>query len=205
MDGKFPRVNAGEFLVSTNRGIMTDETIGHVLEVLIANDPNSILSIPKDSVEVAFEGFVGDKHSGLTKLSDGRTKFYTRGTTIRNSRQISIISKEELDVIASDLAIERLLPDWLGANLLLAGIPNLTGLKPNTRLFFDSGAVLLITADNLPCETMAKEICSHFSERHDLAGKIVQSAMNKRGVVAVVELPGQIKKGDNVRVVYTQR
>ncbi len=114
-------------------------------------------------VEVTFEGIIGDKHSGLTKLSDSRTKFYPRGTVIRNTRQISIVSNEELADIAAELKIAVLLPDWFGANLLLSGIPDFTGLKPNTRLFFTSGAVLLITKDNLPCSSLSQEILPKYS------------------------------------------
>jgi hypothetical protein len=184
---------------------MTDEIIGHVLGLFIANDPVSIRSTPVESVAVNFEGFAGDKHSGLTKSSDGRTKFYPRGTIIRNNRQISIVSDEEIISIAADLGIEKLLPEWMGANLLLIGIPHLTGLKANTRLFFESGTVLLITSDNLPCATLSKEIVSHYPECIDLSDNIIKTSINRRGVVAVVELPGQIKKGDEVRVVYTLR
>jgi hypothetical protein len=179
---------------------MTEEITGRVDAVLIANEETSIRSFAVDGVEVTFEGFTGDKHAGWTKPSDGRTKFYPRGTAIRNNRQISIVSKEESDIIASELGIVTLEPEWMGANLLLSGIPELTALKPNTRLFFSSGAVLLITSDNLPCATMSKEISAHFPERPELAEKIVKASMDRRGVVAVVELPGQIKKGDDVRV-----
>ena len=48
--------------------------------------------------------------------------------------------------------------------------------------------------------TMTKEICSHFSNRPDLEETIVKASMHKRGLVAVVELPGEIKKGDKVNV-----
>jgi hypothetical protein len=184
---------------------MAEEITGQVLEVLICNDENSMLSTAVDTVDVTFDGFVGEKHSGMTKLSDGRTKFYPRGTLIRNSRQVSIVSKEEIEEICKSLDIEKILPEWVGANLLLSGIPNMTDLKPNVRLFFSSGAVLLITADNLPCVILTREIVEHIPSRPDLTEKLIPAAMGKRGLVAVVELPGQIKKGDSVRVVYTQR
>ncbi len=182
-----------------------DETVGKVLDVLICNDPDSIRSQSVESVDVDFEGFPGDKHSGITKKSDSRTKFYQRGTLIRNSRQISLVSKEELDIVKERLGIDRLLPDWMGANLLIEGIPSFTEIKPNTRFFFSGGAVLLITSDNLPCATMTDEIRKYYPDRPDLSGKVVNASMNLRGLVAVVELPGKILKGDEVRVVYTKR
>lgn len=173
---------------------------GIVEKVLIAADPNSMASVAQKSVKVSFEGFEGDKHTGWTKPSDGRTKFYPRGTTIRNNRQISIVSIEEMAEVAEELNIPEMPPEWMGANLLIKGIPNLTGLKPNTRLLFSSGPTLLITEENFPCMIMTKEVCSHFTDRPDLEENIVRVAMHKRGLVAVVELPGEIKEGDEVKV-----
>ncbi len=184
---------------------MDEEIVGKVLTVLVAKDPNSMKSTPIETVEVTFEGFQGDKHSGWTKLSDGRTNFYPRGTTIRNNRQISLISKEETDLIASTLGIDQILPEWMGANLLISDIPEFSSLEPNSRLFFSSGVVLLITAENHPCMTLSKEIASNFPDRPELVGKIVAASKNLRGLVAVVELPGYIKKGDDVRVMHAHK
>lgn len=179
---------------------MKEEFTGTVIQVLVCNDANSILSEPVDEIKVSFEGFSGDKHSGWTKPSDGRTKFYTRGTIIRNSRQISIVSLEENRLIAAELGIESIQPEWMGANLLLEGIENFSSLSPNTRLFFEGGVVLLVTDENHPCSTMSAEIACHFPENPELSGKIVKASMHRRGIVAVVELPGLIKKGESVRV-----
>lgn len=179
---------------------MSSETTGIVEKVLIASDPNSMASVAQKSVNVTFEGFTGDKHSGLTKPSDGRTKFYPRGTMIRNSRQISIVSTEEMVEIARELQIPEMLPEWMGANLLIKDVPNLTSLKPNSRLLFTDGPTLLITDENFPCMILTKEVCSHFPDRPDLEDAIVKAAMHKRGLVAVVELPGEINEGDSVNV-----
>jgi hypothetical protein len=179
---------------------MATETTGIVEKVLIAADPISIASVQCKRVNVTLEGFEGDKHSGWTKPSDGRTKFYPRGTTIRNNRQISMVSIEELKEIAHDLNIPELLPEWMGANLLIKGIPDFTAIKPNTRLFFSSGTTLLVTEENFPCMTMTKEICTHFSNRPDLETAIIKMSMHKRGLVAVVELAGEINEGDEVKV-----
>jgi hypothetical protein len=183
---------------------MAEEISGRVICVLIAQEMDHIRSESVEEVEVTLEGFTGDKHSGWTKPSDGRTKFYPRGTIIRNSRQVSIISKEETGAIAADLGIASILPEWMGANLLLEGIPNISGLTPNTRMFFESGAVLLITEKNNPCRTLSAEIESHYPGNPELSGKIVKCSLGRRGVVAVVELPGKIMKGDTVRVLAAQ-
>lgn len=180
---------------------MTADLNGRVIGIYIANDPNSILSNSIEKIEVSLEGFAGDKHSGWTKPSDGRTRFYPRGTTIRNSRQISIVSEEELGEVARAIRIDIVKPEWLGANLLISGIPNLTGLKPNTRFFFSSGVVLLITSDNLPCSQITKEIMKHYPNKPELKDEIILAAMTKRGLVAVVEFPGIILRDEEVRVV----
>jgi hypothetical protein len=183
---------------------MADEISGRVIAVLIARGMDHIRSESLEEVEVTLEGFAGDKHAGWTKPSDGRTKFYPRGTIIRNSRQVSIISKEETESIAADLGIEAILPEWMGANLLLEGIPDMSALPPNTRMFFESGAVLLITEKNNPCRTLSAEIESHYPGKSELNAKIVKTSLGRRGIVAVVELPGKIKKGDTVRVLNAQ-
>jgi hypothetical protein len=183
---------------------MTEELNGRVIGLYIANDPNSILSNSIQKIEVSLEGFSGDKHSGWTKPSDGRTKFYPRGTTIRNSRQVSIVSEEELGEVARSIKVDGIKPEWLGANILIGGIPNLTGLKPNTRFFFSGGVVLLITSDNLPCSLMTEEIMKHHPNRPELKNEIIPAAMTKRGLVAVVELPGFITRNEEVRVVIAR-
>jgi len=179
---------------------MKEEFTGIVRQVLICRDDNSIRSQDEEEVSVTFEGFVGDKHYGWTKPSDGRTKFYPRGTVIRNSRQVSIVSREENDLIAAELGIKAINPAWMGANLLLEGIENLSSLNPNSRLFFESGVVLLVTEENHPCSTMSAEIARQFPEIPQLSERIVRASMHRRGIVAVVELPGKIKKGEYVRV-----
>ncbi len=183
---------------------MAEEILGRVEKVLICNDPDTILSTAIASIKVTFEGFEGDKHSGWTKPSDSRTKYYPRGTEIRNTRQVSIVSLEEMKEIAQILDVDEIKPEWVGANLLISGITGLTQIKINSRLFFSSGAVLLITDDNLPCSTMTDEIMKHIADRSDLKNKIIPTSMSKRGLVAVVELPGQIQKGDEVRVVVAR-
>jgi hypothetical protein len=65
---------------------------------------------------------------------------------------------------------------------------------------FTDGPTLLITEENFPCMLLTKEICSHFSDRPDLEENIIKSSMHKRGLVAVVELPGKISEGDIVKV-----
>ena len=59
----------------------------------------------RTEVEVTFEGFAGDRHAGLTMASGSRTPQYPRGTEIRNSRQVSCVSQEDLDAVAGALGL----------------------------------------------------------------------------------------------------
>ncbi len=175
----------------------TDYT-GHVKALLLCLDPHSLESTRVHEVSAGFEGLVGDKHAGLTHLSDSRTPFYTLGTVIRNHRQISIVSVEELDQIARDMGLPEVLPDWLGANLALEGIPELTLLPPMTRIFFPHGTVLSLTGENLPCKNPGRVIQEKHPDHPGLVEGFVKAAMHKRGLVAVVEKPGLLVDGDEV-------
>lgn len=164
----------------------------------MGEDPQSLAAARKEQIETTFEGVVGDKHSGWTIASGGRTSFYPRGTEIRNYRQVSIISEEEMAQVASALQIAEVLPEWLGANLLVAGIRHLSQLPPFTRLFFEGGAVLVVQRDNEPCVWPGK-IIAGLHNRPELENLFVSAALEKRGLVAVVEHPGSIRAGESFR------
>lgn len=163
---------------------------GTLTTLLIGQAVNSLLTERVPSVEAQFDGLQGEKHSGITRLSDSRTPFYERGTLIRNDRQISIVSEEELAEVAAALGLERILPEWLGANLVIRGIPDLTRLPPTTRLFFAEGVVISITAENHPCKGPGRVIQEHYPQEADLVQRFIKAAQHKRGLVAVVERPG---------------
>lgn len=115
---------------------------------------------------------------------------------MRNSRQLTIVSVEELAEAAGALGIPRLLPEWLGANLLISGLPHLTQLAPGTRLFFPGEAVVVVEGENAPCRVAGKEVNRHFPERADLAGAFPKAAVHRRGIAAWVERAGWIAAGD---------
>jgi len=170
-----------------------------VVKVLVGLDTKSFLTTAQPEVRVTFAGFEGDQHAGLTRKSDTRTPHYPRGTEIRNFRQVSIVSVEELRVIARRMDLPALEPEWLGANLLIRGIPDLTMMPPSSRLFFPNNLVLVIDSENNPCIHPGRVIQGHFPERPGLAELFVQSARHVRGLVAWVERPGAIAQADEVR------
>jgi len=146
------------------------------------------------------EGFEGDNHAGMTMLANSRQPYYKRGTIIRNFRQVSILSVEELAQVARRMELSQVLAEWLGANLLLRNVPNLTQLPPSTRLFFPQDAVLVVEGENFPCNGPARLIQNQFPTMPNLVAAFLKYAMHKRGLVAWVERPGYIGTGDTVRV-----
>ncbi len=172
---------------------------GTVAAVLIATDQRSLVSTRLEQAQVTFAGFEGDKHSGLTRPSDSRTPYYPRGTEIRNDRQVSILSEEEMQQVSNALGVPEVLPEWLGANLLLRSVPQLTLLPPRTRLVFSGGAVLRVEEENMPCSGPAK-VLAHQYTRPELASQFQKAAYHLRGLVATVERPGLICPGETVQV-----
>ena len=150
----------------------------------------------RDRVTLTFDGIKGDCHSGRTHPSDVRTiTQYQRGIEVANTRQVSILSEEELSEIATTMGLDELLPEWFGANLVTRGIPQLSFLPPSTRLMFSSGATLIVDMENAPCRFVAEVIEKH---RPGKGAEFVAAAQHKRGVVAWAEKPGDIATGDEI-------
>lgn len=151
-----------------------------------------------DQLTLTFAG-PDDCHAGLTRKSDSRTlPLYKRNIDIRNVRQLTLLSVEELAEVATRLNIPEVKPEWLGANMLVSGIPDFTLLPPSTRLQFPSGATIVIDMENYPCSQIAKVVDQHHPGTQF---KVVQAAMHKRGVTAWVEREGVVKAGDAIKIV----
>ena len=147
---------------------------------------------------LTLEGPIGDCHTGITRKSDSRILvLYTRGQDIRNVRQLTLLSVEDLQEIASDLGIPAVDPSWLGANIVFSGIADLTMLPPSTRLQFPSGATIVVDMENYPCSQIAEVIGRYYPE---VQNKVVKRAMHKRGLTAWVERAGAIYNGDEVTI-----
>ena len=124
---------------------------GIVEAALVCDDPDLLVSSRKAKIIVQLAGITGDRHFGYTFPSNGRYPMYPRRTEINNSRQVSIISVEEVQATASELGLSELQPEWYGANLILKDIPAFTFLPPGTRLTFENGPVLIVQGENDPC------------------------------------------------------
>lgn len=153
---------------------------------------------PVDALDLTFEGIAGDRHAGFTRSSGGREPWYPRGTQMCNERQISILSREELEKIATRMEIPDLKPEWIGGNISLSGIPDFSLVPPRTRLVFEGGAVIRVDGDNAPCRVAGQAIADHNPGREGLDLLFPRKARHLRGLVGFVEIPGTIRAGEDV-------
>ena len=164
----------------------------------VADSVEDLRAQEVEEMDLGFEGFEGECHAGLTRPSCSRVlSQHPRGTEIANTRQISVLSAEELEEISEAVGIEEFDPAWVGASVILRGIPDFTHVPPSSRLQADSGATLVIDRENRPCvlpgRVIEKEMPGH--------GKAFKAAATgKRGVTAWVERPGVIRVGDILRL-----
>ena len=165
-----------------------------------ADSGESIESHELERIDLSFSGIPEDTHGGLMRAACTRFPYlYAEGTEVRNTRQLTLVSSEELGEIAASMEIDRVLPGWLGANVELSGIPQLTLLPPSSRLLFPSGAVVTVDIENRPCAFPAQVIDGHYPGK---GRKFIRAAMHRRGVTAWVEREGAIAVGDTVSVFF---
>lgn len=164
----------------------------------VADRAASLRSQAAEEVAMTFEGIEGESHSGLVRLSCARvTGQYPKGTPIRNSRRISIVSTEEMAAVAAAMDLPAIRPEWLGANLVVEGLPKLTLVPPSARLVFAGGAALVVDMENAPCQFPAREI----EREHPGRGAAFRGAAgNRRGVTAWVEREGLVALGEAFRL-----
>jgi len=156
----------------------------------------TIRSVPLRDVEASYAGVAGEAHSGLTRPSCVRVKTqFPEGTEIRNVRQLSILSAEEMAATAAEMGLDRLEPEWVGASMIVEGIDDFTHLPPSSRLMNAAGTSLVIDMHNRPCQFPAREI---EQERAGFGKHYKPAAQGRRGVTAWVEREGMIRQGDAI-------
>lgn len=153
---------------------------------------------PVGQLAATFAGPAGEDHGGLTRASCSRVLGqYPRGTTIRNTRQFSVMSAEDLAAIAAKMGLEMLDPALLGATMVIEGIPDFSRVPPSSRLQAAGGATLVVDMENRPCVLPAKPI----EARHPGFGAAFKpAAQGRRGVTAWVEREGVFVLGEAVRL-----
>lgn len=151
----------------------------------VASRDAGLASLPCDGLKLDFAGPEGEDHGGLTRPSCSRvTALYPRGTEIRNTRQISILAAEDLESIAETLGIAKMDPSWLGATMVIRGIPDFSYLPPSARLQFADGSTLTVDMQNEPCNLPAKVI---EQAAPGFGRGFKNAASGRRGVTAWVE------------------
>ena len=151
-----------------------------------------------DQLTLGFEGAAGERHVGVNRASCVRVKnLYPEGTEIRNVRQLTVLSVEELEATAREMGLEQLDPELLGVSVLLHGIPDFTHIPPSARLQGPSGVTLTVDMENRPCVLPGREI---ENEQPGFGAAFKPAAANRRGVTAWVERAGKVSIGDKLRL-----
>lgn len=165
----------------------------------LPEDQGSLRSEARDKLELTFDGVSGEgRHAGRTRASCVRVSAqHPKGTEIINERQLSVLSAEELDLIAKDCGLDALDPSLIGASLVIKGIPDFSHVPPSSRLQGPDGATLVIDMENRPCIYPGQEIESD-APGHGKAFKA--AAKDRRGVTAWIQRPGMLRVGDTMRL-----
>ena len=164
----------------------------------VVNREAALESVSVAELRVGFDGPEGETHGGLTRPSCSRVLgLYKRGTEIRNTRQFSVLSAEELAEIAARMGLEALDPALIGASMVISGIPDFSRLPPSSRLQAEGGATLVVDMENRPCTLPARPI----ETRHEGFGRAFKpAAAGRRGITAWVEAEGVLCVGARVRL-----
>lgn len=168
--------------------------LGHMTERI---EP-AVAGVAVEELALTFAGVEGVPYGGRTRPSCSRVVAqHPKGTEIANTRQLSIISAEELAQIAEAIDLPRLDPAWLGATLVLEGLADFSHVPPSARLQAEAGTTLVVDMQNRPCHQPGLTIERH----HPGHGKAFRrAAEGLRGVTAWVERPGPLRVGDRLRL-----
>ncbi len=156
----------------------------------------------RDHLELTYEGIPGDLHSGITRKSGSREPWYPRGTEMRNERQLTAVAPDELARVARAMHIAEVKPEWIGANMLIDGIEDLSMVPAGTLMFFRGGVTLKVDFQNGPCRTAGRVIAERAGMKDPEAGALLfpKIAKRLRGLLLWVEKPGTIAVGEDVSV-----
>lgn len=147
---------------------------------------------------LTYAGFEGEVHAGVTRPSCSRVQaLHPRWTEIRNTRQVSLVCADEAAAVAADLGLEAMDYRWLGASIVVRGIPDFTHVPPSSRLQGPDGCTLVVDMENHPCLQVSKTI---ETDRPGHGKPFKPTAMGRRGVTAWVEREGTLRLGDRLRL-----
>ncbi|MBI2165099.1 MAG: MOSC domain-containing protein [Chloroflexi bacterium] len=133
---------------------------------------------PQGHVVIGPQGVEGDFHAGPIN------RHKKSGDPEPNWRQVTLVAQDVLDELNARLGVGLKAGD-LGENILVAGLGDLSQLKKGDRLQVGAEAVLEVTAQNRPCDTIR---VYHPTLPEEITGR--------RGIAAVVVRPGTVRPGD---------
>ena len=181
-----------------------EQLVGRVEGIYKSINKDHFVTEPLNELRFELEGIEGDRHFGHVRYSSGREKkYYSNQTLTRNNRQWSGVSTEEIEIIKSEMQLPEVLPEWLGANLLVSGIPNFSKLPPLSHLMIgDDKTCLVVFEENGPCIYPDKVI----NENVEIKSKksFPKAARGLRGVVGWIDKAGLIKVGDKIVVLIPE-
>lgn len=175
-----------------------------------SRDRLGFVSTRVERLDLDHGGIPGDRHHGASRVAGPRERWLPRGTSLRNDRQLSALSVDDLATVAASLDLDRLPPEWLGGNLLVEGIAAFSHIAPGSQFAiggvwsgkgcFDGGCVLRVEAYNVPCRLTGRAIAAA-TGRPELEFAFVKAAARLRGLVLSVTMPGPVVPGDAVVVI----
>ncbi|MBS9720943.1 molybdenum cofactor sulfurase [Tianweitania sp. BSSL-BM11] len=180
--------------------IQPGRTIYGQVAGLFAAPERTFVTQAVDRLDLTFEGITGDFHQGITRRSGGREPWYARGTEMRNERQLSIVAPDEMSEIAQGMGLPEVRCEWIGANILMEGVPHLSMLPAGTLMFFRYGVTLKVDSQNQPCKLAGRSVGEQagMADVHGASLLFPKIAKRRRGLVAWVEKPGTISAGETV-------
>ena len=173
--------------------------VGRIVWMGLVRDRDAALVAQAvESLVARFAGPEGEAHGGLTRPSCSRVVAqYPKGTTIRNTRQFSVLAAEDLEAVAARMGIAALDPALLGATMVVEGIPDFSHLPPGSRLQAEGGATLVVDIENRPCHLPAKPI---EARNPGFGARFKAAAAGRRGITAWVEREGTFRLGEAIRL-----
>lgn len=171
---------------------------------VVEDSSKNLRSKSVKSFELTYAGQAEECHAGMTRPSCSRVlDLYPRGTDIRNVRQLSVVSEEELNLIATKLGVDSIDPSSIGASMVVSGIPDFTHIPPASRLqVVGSGTTVCVDMENRPCIFSARVVAEDrpLSPADNIAKRFKEYSWGMRGVTAWVEREGGISIGDEIKL-----
>ena len=176
-----------------------NKIVGKVEGIYISTVENQFSNLTNEA-SFSFEGMLGDRHLGLTYYAKTNHPEFKEKIEVKNTRQISIMSVEELALIADELVVSEIKAEWLSTNFLVSGIPHLSQIPAGARFYFSGGLILYNEGENFPCRTAATIVRQQYPHIEGIQQRFIKAAFHKRGLLAWVEHPEKLIMGSDFEV-----